>query len=66
MHGLHPSGPRKAGTGTLVKLRQEGFAGAPPQIAIGHSQGWTRILVWLEAYLENGETVDMRKPPKSA
>src|SRR5580704_13948410 len=27
VHGLHPNGPRKAGTGTLVRVRQEGFAG---------------------------------------
>jgi uncharacterized protein YndB with AHSA1/START domain len=61
VHGLHPSGPRKAGTGTLLKLRQEGFAGAAPQIVAGHTQGWTRILVWLHAYLETGETVDSRE-----
>ena len=29
VHGLHPSGPKKAGTGTLLKIRHHGFAGAP-------------------------------------
>jgi len=60
VHGLHPSGPRKAGTGTLVKLRHEGFAGAP-QAAIGHGEGWKRVMGWLVAYVEKGETVDTRK-----
>jgi len=58
--GLHPSGPRKAGIGTLVKLRHEGFAGAP-QAAIGHGEGWKRVMGWLVAYVEEGETVDTRK-----
>jgi uncharacterized protein YndB with AHSA1/START domain len=57
---LHPNGPRKAGTGTLVKLRHEGFASAP-QAALDHGDGWKRVMGWLEAYLENGETVDSRK-----
>ncbi|MBZ5682374.1 MAG: SRPBCC domain-containing protein [Acidobacteriia bacterium] len=61
VHGLHPSGPRKACTGTLVKVRQEGFAGSPPELAIGHGEGWKRILGWLLGYLEKGETADMRQ-----
>lgn len=59
VHGLHPNGPRKAGTGTLVKIRQEGFAGAPAAAA-GHTEGWKRVLGWLHGYLERGETVDAR------
>jgi len=59
VHGLHPSGPRKAGTGTLVKLRHEGFAVAPGA-ATSHADGWKRVMGWLEAYLERGETVDTR------
>jgi uncharacterized protein YndB with AHSA1/START domain len=55
VHGLHPNGPRKAGTGTLLKIRHEGFAGAP-QPAASHSEGWKRVLGWLEGYLERGET----------
>jgi uncharacterized protein YndB with AHSA1/START domain len=39
VHGLHPSGPKKAGTGTMVRLRHEGFVGAP-QSAISHGEGW--------------------------
>ena len=59
VHGLHPSGPRKSGTGTMVKLCHEGFAGAP-QAAMGHAEGWKRVFTWLEAYLERGETIDNR------
>jgi uncharacterized protein YndB with AHSA1/START domain len=59
VHGLHPSGPKKAGTGTLLKLRHTGFAGAP-QAAKGHADGWTRILGWMQAYLEEGKTVETR------
>ena len=60
MHGLHASGPRKAGTGTLVKLRHEGFAGVVTA-ATGHAEGWKRVLSWLHAFLEKGETFDTRK-----
>jgi uncharacterized protein YndB with AHSA1/START domain len=59
VHGLHPSGPKKAGTGTLVKIRHEGFA-AIPQALAGHTEGWKRVMGWLAAYLERGETVDTR------
>jgi uncharacterized protein YndB with AHSA1/START domain len=58
--GLHPSGPKKAGTGTLVKLRHSGFLGHP-QGAASHGEGWKRVFGWLQAYLERGETVDTRK-----
>jgi len=60
VHGLHPGGPKKAGTGTLLKLRHEGFA-AVPQAAASHADGWNRVMGWLVAYLERGETVDSRK-----
>jgi uncharacterized protein YndB with AHSA1/START domain len=60
VHGLHTNGPRKTGTGTLVKIRHEGFAGAPEQAA-GHSEGWKRVLGWLEGYVERSETVDTPK-----
>lgn len=59
VHGLHPSGPRKAGTGTRVRLRHEGFAG-DAQSAAEHGEGWKRVFGWLAAYLERGETVDSR------
>lgn len=60
VHGLHPSGPKKAGTGTLVKLRHEGFAD-DPQGAISHGEGWKRVFGWLAAYVERNETIDSRK-----
>jgi uncharacterized protein YndB with AHSA1/START domain len=60
VHGLHPNGPRKAGTGTLVRVRQEGFAGVPAA-ATGHAEGWKRVLGWLHSYLETGDTVDTRQ-----
>ena len=44
---------------TLVKIRQEGFAGAP-EAAANHSEGWKRVLGWLHSYLEKGETLDTR------
>ena len=59
VHELHPSGPKKSGTGTLVKLRHEGFASDPKQ-GISHGEGWKRVLGWLEAYIVRGETVDSR------
>jgi uncharacterized protein YndB with AHSA1/START domain len=60
IHGLQHRGPQKAGTGTLVKVRQSGFSGAP-EAAQGHSQGWVRVLGWMQAFVERGETVDARK-----
>jgi uncharacterized protein YndB with AHSA1/START domain len=59
VHGLSPSGPRKQGTGTLVKLRHEGFANYP-QGAASHGDGWKRVFSWLQAYVERGETIDTR------
>jgi uncharacterized protein YndB with AHSA1/START domain len=59
VHGLHPSGPRRAGTGTLVKVRHEGFAGNLAS-AMEHSEGWKRVLGWLVAFTEQGATVDTR------
>jgi uncharacterized protein YndB with AHSA1/START domain len=60
VHGLQPRGPQKMGTGTLLKLRHEGFAGAP-KVAADHAQGWTRVLGWMQAFVEKGETIDTRK-----
>jgi uncharacterized protein YndB with AHSA1/START domain len=59
IHGLQQRGPRKAGTGTLVKVRQEGF-GEAHQSAVEHSKGWTRVLGWMQAFVEDGKTVDTR------
>jgi uncharacterized protein YndB with AHSA1/START domain len=52
VHGLHPSGPRKSGTGTLVRVRHEGFAGNL-EFATSHGEGWKRVLGWLEAFVED-------------
>lgn len=60
VHGLHPSGPKKSGTGTLVRVRQDGFAGVP-EAAISHGDGWKRVLGWLLGFVENSETVATRK-----
>jgi len=40
--------------GTLVRIRHRGFA-ARPQVAQGY-KGWPRMLGWLQALLERGET----------
>jgi len=52
---LHPSGPKKSGTGTLVRVRQEGFQGDGAN-ATDHGEGWKRVLGWLEAFVEHGQT----------
>jgi len=59
IHGLHPGGPKRAGRGTLVKIRHTRFAGAP-QAAKGHAEGWQRVLGWMQSFVEHGETVDTR------
>jgi len=60
VHNLQHNGPRKVGTGTVVRIRHEGFTGAP-EAACEHARGWTRVLGWMQAYVETGETVDTRK-----
>jgi uncharacterized protein YndB with AHSA1/START domain len=45
--------------GTLVRIRHSGFAGHP-ELANSYS-GWPRLLGWLQALVERGETVDDRK-----
>ena len=62
VHGLQHRGPQKVGMGTMVKIRHSGFADSATEQAVNHSQGWTRVLVWMQAFVENGETVDTRKP----
>ena len=56
VNALHPSGPRKSGTGTRVRVRQEGFAGNVAS-ATAHGEGWKRVLGWLESYLLREEAV---------
>jgi len=57
IHGLHPNGPKKSGTGTLVRVRHHGFAGDMAGLT-SHGDGWKRVLAWLEGFVERGETVD--------
>jgi uncharacterized protein YndB with AHSA1/START domain len=59
VHGLQHSGPHRVGTGTLVKVRHSGFAGNV-ESAKGHGEGWKRVLGWMQAFIERGETVDTR------
>ena len=59
VHGLQHSGPQKVGTGTLVKMRHEGFAGNS-ESACRHADGWKRVLGWMLAFVEEGSTVDTR------
>ncbi|MFZ0730702.1 MAG: SRPBCC domain-containing protein [Candidatus Sulfotelmatobacter sp.] len=54
INALHPSGPKKSGTGTRVRVRQEGFAGNL-ESAKGHCDGWKRVLGWLQAFSESFE-----------
>jgi len=60
VHGLHSNGPQRAGTGTLLKIRQQGFA-SNPAAAADHSEGWKRVMGWLAAYVERGETLETRR-----
>jgi uncharacterized protein YndB with AHSA1/START domain len=46
--------------GTLVRIRHSGFA-SHPELAQNY-RGWPRMLGWLRAFVEKGETVDMRPP----
>jgi uncharacterized protein YndB with AHSA1/START domain len=62
VHGLQHHGPQKVGTGTVVKIRHSGFAATAPKESVNHAQGWTRVLAWVQAFVEKGETVDRRKP----
>ncbi len=50
--------------GTLIRLNHRGFACAPAA-AKSHYEGWMRVLGWVQAFVETGETVASR-PPVSA
>lgn len=47
------------GDGTLVRVRHSGFAGRP-ELTQSY-RGWPRMLGWLKALLERGETVEERE-----
>jgi uncharacterized protein YndB with AHSA1/START domain len=59
VHGLQTSGPHKMGMGTAVTIRHSGFAGDVKD-ASDHGNGWTRVLGWMQAFVEKGETMDTR------
>jgi uncharacterized protein YndB with AHSA1/START domain len=59
IQGLRHSGPHRMGTGTRVKLRHAGFTG-DAKAATDHGQGWTRVLGWMQAFVEKGLTADTR------
>lgn len=59
IHNLQSSGPKKAGMGTLLRLRHEGFAGFAAAAA-DHSQGWKRVLGWMQEFVERGITIETR------
>jgi len=46
--------------GTLVRIRHSGFA-SHPELTQAY-RGWPRMLAWLQALLEKGETVEQRPP----
>lgn len=48
-----------ASGGTLLKIRHSGLA-SDPKLSESY-QGWRMILGWIQAYIEQGETVDSRK-----
>ena len=56
---LHTGGTHRVGTGTLVRVKHSGFAGHPDQAA-SHHKGWEAGMNWLKAYVETGETWEMR------
>jgi uncharacterized protein YndB with AHSA1/START domain len=49
-----------ANNGTLLRLSHSGLS-AHPELAQSY-RGWPRMLEWLKAFLERGETVEMRAP----
>jgi uncharacterized protein YndB with AHSA1/START domain len=60
VHNLQSRGPQKAGTGTMLKIRQEGFT-TDSKDALDHATGWKYVLGWMQRFVERGETVDTRK-----
>ena len=51
---------KPANNGTLLRLSHSGLS-AHPELAQSY-RGWPRMLEWLKAFLERGETVEMRAP----
>ncbi len=55
---------QSAGKGTLLRLRHLGLA-ADPELGQSY-RGWPRMLGWIQALLEKGETVETRTPFSAA
>lgn len=53
-----------ANNGTLVRNRHCGLS-AYPKLAENY-KGWSRMLVWLQSFLQTGETVETRKAASKA
>jgi uncharacterized protein YndB with AHSA1/START domain len=60
VHGLQHQGPQRVGTGTFLKVRHDGFAGNV-EAAKAHSEGWLRVLGWLQGFVEKGQTLENRE-----
>jgi len=52
-------------SGTLAKIRHSGLSGDPEAMK-SYSGGWPRVVAWMKAFVETGETVDTRKPVSAA
>lgn len=46
--------------GTLVKVRHSGLS-SNPEAAKSYGSGWPIVIRWMQAYLEDGVTIDMRR-----
>jgi uncharacterized protein YndB with AHSA1/START domain len=46
--------------GTMVRLRHSGFGQFGGEAAQNHYQGWQRVIAWMQAFAEKGETVATR------
>jgi len=47
------------GQGTLVKIRHAGLA-RDPEAAKSYGSGWPRVLAWMQAFVEKGQTIESR------
>lgn len=46
-------------SGTRVRLNHSGFVGAA-DACMDHGNGWTKVLGWMQAFVERNETIDTR------
>jgi len=50
----------ESGEGTTARLRHSGFGALGGEHAKNHYQGWIRVIAWMQAFVERGETVETR------